>query len=567
MATFTTSLGATQTTRALPEEAKPNGRSTADSQLNTGNAPDNALHASVAVLSGKSTGRKLSEEPSTSPAGPGVEEQPDTDKSKLEGVTASQQQDELPPPSPSPEGNDRNNNTASPIYTQKPHAFFTALKNKQHSKAAAPESHQQRPKNQKWAQAYETFLLSNASRLANMESTIRSLSYLATGQMQNVEIVTETLYSMLQILSLYHDRVINGAIQKLASNNNTSDNTEKKGATISGDPQSMRPSMHNRYTQWTMARSKAYKILAIVLTLLQQTELLWEMIGRQGLSISILGTRISLGKSTKESGSASDTARDKGRWRAILYIEAIKALLRLGLLATTQGRTVLSSPIPRRDVDPSRIVQDRRGNFKILDEDEVAQYQQREQERELRRLTQDAEEHEAELEREEREDKKKWWKMPRLGMGLPDNPPQDDLESFLSRKVLTAEDVRGPEGLVHKLSGLGLAAETLYILRPLVYAGLVYYYSQRARTNPKAGRRSIYGSWTPWLAGIAMEYAARSLAFKAQREALPGGLRSLTKLEAEEYKERGTNFGWWMLRGAMYENWTRLVLSMWKWEY
>lgn len=429
----------------------------------------------------------------------------------------------------------------------------------------------------KWAQKYEIFLLSNASRLANIESSIRSLSYLATGQMHDVELVTETLYSMLQILGLYHDRVINRAIQDLATSsldNNSDDDNEPKHRLI-GDPQAIRPSMHNRYIHWAMNKGKMYRYCAIILTLLRQTELLWEMVGKRGYSFSFLGTEITLGKKNVP-GTSDHKASEKGRWKAILYIESIKAILRLGMLISTQGRTLMDSPIIDRDIDPQRIVRTRKGDFTILDENDIAGYKEREQQREFRRLVEGLDEDTLIKQEEEEEGKNSsWWRMPRLGIGLPNNPlrsldgtPPDPMNSqgeiieFLNRKVLTVEDVRKPEGLVHKLNALGITAEIIYILRPLIYAFLVYWYSRKRAPRGGSsfgksggGRRSA--NWTPWLVGISLEYIARQLAFKAQRDNLPGGLRSLTKLEAEEYKQRAVNFGWWMIRGAMYENWTR----------
>lgn len=448
------------------------------------------------------------------------------------------------------------------------------------------EKLKQPPKNQTWSQKYEYLLLSNAGRLANLESSVRNLSYLATGQMQDVELVTETLYSVLQLLSLYHDKIINNAIQKLAKDNGYAAKDPEtanegkgnpKGAKTSllGDPQAIRPSMHNRYTQWAVTRSKIYRYLAIILTLLKNTELVWEMFGKRGFSISLFGKQISLGLS-RNSTSAKESP-EKSRWRAILYLEGTKALLRLGLLATTQGRTVLGTPIPERDVDPQRIVRDRRGNFKILDEDEVEEYHRLEQQRELLRLAGELEDSDAEDDGTNKHSTSQphsngsrlssWWRMPRRGLGLPQNPNNVDIEAFLSRKVLSVEDVRSPDGLVHRLSKTGLAAEVVYIIRPLVYASLVALYSTRRRQALRStgsgtkDKRFIYGSWTPWLVGVAMEFGARQLALKSQQEHLAGGLRSLTKLEADEYKERATNLGWWMLRGAMYENWTRPLLG------
>ena len=66
-------------------------------------------------------------------------------------------------------------------------------------------------------------------------------------------------------------------------------------------------------------------------------------------------------------------------------------------------------------------------------------------------------------------------------------------------------------------------------------------------------------SWRPWLLGISIEYGARQLAKKDFQERLAGGLRGLTGLEREELRKRGWALGWWLMRGAFYENVTKYV--------
>ena len=118
--------------------------------------------------------------------------------------------------------------------------------------------------------------------------------------------------------------------------------------------------------------------------------------------------------------------------------------------------------------------------------------------------------------------------------------------------VLTADDVKPAYQLLHRLSSLqGQAAEVLYILRPLIYALLM---QRVARTYGYEGHK-WKKNWTPWLAGIGMEYLSRQLAKRDLAAKCPGGAGS--ELEREELKKRGMSLAWWGMRGAFYENVTR----------
>jgi peroxin-16 len=345
---------------------------------------------------------------------------------------------------------------------------------------------------QQWLQVYERFLLQNAGRISSIESTIRSFSYLITGQVHDVEIASETVFSTLQILGLYHDNVIAKASKSLLDTDAT-----------------YRPSIHNRYANYYIKKNKAYRRIVIFLTLLRCTELLWEMVARRRKS-------------------------ERGRWLAVIAIEFMKAAARVGLLASTRARPLITPPVPEREIDPNRIQCDENGNITLLpvghDPNAV----------DLSHLLPSVDDENA---------ADSAWRMPRRGLDLPCNPVKGSVDDYLAERVLAIEDVRGPEYLMHQLSLKGIAAEALYIARPVVYALLAYHYRNRKR------------NWTPWVVGVLLEYSARKLEFLSYKETLPGGMRSLTKLEDQEHKSRATAFGWWLLRGAMYESVTRPVLA------
>lgn len=145
------------------------------------------------------------------------------------------------------------------------------------------------------------------------------------------------------------------------------------------------------------------------------------------------------------------------------------------------------------------------------------------------------------------------WTMPRTSLTLPPLPSSGDISSYLMSKVLTADDIKPPKALLHRVSGIGEAAEIMYILRPVLYAAAMSYWCQRKDSR---GKRD----WRPWLLGLSIEYGARQLAKRDMETRRPGGARGLTQLEKEELKKRGWSMAWWTMRGAFYENVTRNVI-------
>lgn len=254
-------------------------------------------------------------------------------------------------------------------------------------------------------------------------------------------------------------------------------------------------SPHNRYTRFYCQKSPTYRRTATTLQVIQYTELLLEMMAKK--------------------------RGEKARWRLVMVLEAVKAICRLILMRLTNSRPLLTPPLPEREVQEEREAQD---------EDAIA--------------SPPSERSEAGSEQ---------WTMPRTSLTLPPLPNADDISSYLLSKVLTADDIKPPKALLHRTSGFGEIAEVLFIIRPVIYAAAMAYWSQREDSRGKA-------DWRPWLLGLSIEYGARQLAKHDMETRRPGGARGLTQLEREEIKKRGWSLAWWSMRGAFYENVTRGII-------
>ncbi|KAK0308137.1 hypothetical protein LTR82_015711 [Friedmanniomyces endolithicus] len=258
-------------------------------------------------------------------------------------------------------------------------------------------------------------------------------------------------------------------------------------------------SPHNRYTRFYCQKSTTYNRTAITLQVIQYTELLLEMFAKR--------------------------RGEKTKWRVVVVLEAVKAMCRLILMRLTNSRPLLSPPLPEREAIPEP---------SSNEEDAIPS---------------------PPSERSERsETGSEQWTMPRTSLTLPPLPSSQDISSYLLSKVLTADDIKPPKALLHRVSGIGEAAEVMYILRPVNYAAAMAYWCQREGSRGKA-------DWRPWLLGLSIEFGARQLAQRDLETRRPGGARGLTQLEREEMKKRGWALGWWTMRGAFYENVTRGVIQ------
>jgi len=341
----------------------------------------------------------------------------------------------------------------------------------------------------KWLAQYDDFIVKNASAVSQIESALRSLTYIIPGRFRDAEIASESLHSYVQLLSLYHDSLLTKAIARL--------------------PLARRPtpSPHNRYTRFWTQKSPLYRRLALTLQILQYTELLWEMVAKR--------------------------RGEKTRWRIVVTVESVKALCRILMLRLTNSRPLLSPPMPQREVDP-----------KTLEESATIgepSTENKESSTASERMSSSVASDDAK------------WTMPRTGLSLPSLPQSSDISSYLLSKVMTPDDIKPAKALLHRVSGKGELAEILYILRPVIYALALQHWSKDKK------------SWRPWLLGISIEYGARQLAKKDFQGRIAGGLRGLTGLEKEELRKRAWALGWWMMRGAFYENitrsWIRVIIS------
>ncbi|KAF2861174.1 peroxisomal membrane protein pex16 [Piedraia hortae CBS 480.64] len=324
----------------------------------------------------------------------------------------------------------------------------------------------------KWLQKYDDLITKNAGAVGQIEGALRSLTYILPGRFRESEVASESVNAGVQLLSLYHDCLLS------------------RSAAQSPRSTKLYQPPHNRYTRFYFQQSPTYRRTAIMLQVVQYTELLLEM--------------------------AASRRGEQARWRLVILLESIKAICRLLLMRLTNSRPLLSPPVPEREpMDPIR-------SFEDPTESTLSNPDSR-------------------------------WKMPRTSLTLPSLPAADDIPAYLRSRVLAADDIRPPQALLHRVSGLGGAAETVYILRPVFYALAMAYWSRH-------GRKAAKTDWRPWLIGLAIEFGARQLAKYELEKRRPGGKRSLTQLEREEFQRRGRALWWWTMRGAFYENFTKGML-------
>lgn len=372
--------------------------------------------------------------------------------------------------------------------------------------------------------AYSDYVASNSSSVSSVESSLRSLTYLLPGtRYHDSELASEALHTFVQLLSIYHDHLLKNRAALLA----LSPTALKAG---NAKPQRTKPSLHARYTTFWTSTSSLYTKIATLLKVAQYTELLWEMLARR-------------------------RGGERTRWRVVVLLEAFKAVCRLCLMRLTQSRPLVSPPMPLREdlapVEPEETEQEfSEEELKAADDQESFNVKGALGDAGV--LTpplSDAGKPASSLSTTEP------YSMPRTGFTLPTLPTPDTVSTYLLNHVLTADDVKPAQDLLHRLASLrGQAAEVMYILRPVIYALLMQRVARMYGYEGSKWKRH----WTPWLIGITMEYLARQLAKQELASGAPGGARSgLSALEREELRKRGWGLAWWGMRGAFYENITK----------
>lgn len=336
-----------------------------------------------------------------------------------------------------------------------------------------------------WLDTYDKFLVRNAASIGSIESTLRTVSYVVPGRFNDVEIATETLYAVLNVLGLYHDGIIARA--------------------VAGSPNASavyRPSPHNRYTDWFMKNRQGYRLASRAVTFVKFGELVAEMVAR------------------KKGG-------EPARWKCIVGIEGIKSALRLYMLGSTLYQPLCTTPYPDREVTGELL----EAIVKESDEPDIEKGLMDPQ-----------------------------WKMPRTGRSIPEIAPTN-VDNYLLTKVLRSEDVDRPYNLLSRLDSWGVAAEVLSILRPLIYACLLFRQHVRKTTprTTKARFPILDSPWAPWAIGLVIESLSRKMMGSWLLRQRQNG-RTPTALDVTEVKGRTSLLGWWLFRGEFYNAYTRPLL-------
>ncbi|KAI0032746.1 peroxisome membrane protein [Vararia minispora EC-137] len=322
---------------------------------------------------------------------------------------------------------------------------------------------------------YEAFLVNNVQTLASLESTLRSVTWLLPGRFKDAELASESLAASLNLLSLYHDTILARIIQN-----------EPKHKSL------LPPSPHARYTRAWVDSNTRYRWTARALELVRFTQLLIEMGLRR-------------------------KASERTRWRGIVLLEAIKAILRFILLRITR-RPLVNSPIPEREIDPETLPLQSNTSSPTLAPSSPSQSPPATPEH-LRNNH-----------------------VPLPPHPLLTTPPPTKqttpIEDYLLAKALTTSSVKMPTSLVKRLTTpKDWLSESLYILKPLIYASLLASDRQSNR---------------PLMVSLALELISRNL------RRIPS---NSSALERSEYANRDRDLLWYLLRGSIWKTWTRPKLE------
>ncbi|KAI0052852.1 peroxisome membrane protein [Auriscalpium vulgare] len=322
---------------------------------------------------------------------------------------------------------------------------------------------------------YESFLINNVSTISSLESTLRSVTWLLPGRFKDAELASEALSASLNALSLYHDTLLGRAV----------DNEPKHKPLLP-------PSLHTRYTRAWADHHTRYRWVARVLELTRFVELLIEM-----------GLRRKTSSTT--------------RWRGIILLEAIKAILKFVLLRITR-RPLLLPPIPERDIDPSTLPPPSNSSSPTLAPSSPASSPPT------------------------TPDHLKNNHAPLPPHPLLTTPPPTKqtsaIEDFLLAKALTTSAVKSPTSLVKPFATpKEWLAEGVFILRPLIYVILL-------SSGPKSSR--------PLVVSLVLELLSRNLRRTPSNS---------STLERSEYARRDRDLLWYLFRGSIWESWTRPKLE------
>ncbi|OAX44251.1 peroxisomal membrane protein PEX16 [Rhizopogon vinicolor AM-OR11-026] len=205
---------------------------------------------------------------------------------------------------------------------------------------------------------------------------------------------------------------------------------------------------------------------------------------------------------------------DKNRWRGIVFLETVKMILRFTLLKITT-RPLLSPPIPERDIDPASLPPTSTHTSPTLAPTSPSSS--------LPPTPDHLKNNHTPLQ-------------PNPLMLTPPPPARSDssVEDYLLPKALTTSSVKPSLLLIKPLSSpLESLSECIYIIRPWLYAIIL--------SSKKLKDKAL-------VTAFAMELLSRNL----RRTPSPSAI-----LERDEYARRDRDLLWYLLRGSVWETYTR----------
>ncbi|KAJ3397587.1 Peroxisomal membrane protein pex16 [Lobulomyces angularis] len=399
---------------------------------------------------------------------------------------------------------------------------------------------------------YSSELIKNPPFFAQLESTIKTFTYILPGRFSHADIASEALYSLLSLLGMVHDSIIK---KNLKNNVNLTKNLiETKN-------------LFNKYTT-SLMNNKFY--LCYLLYFISNFEVLLEMIS-------------SLKEKSETALENTSTSKKnifgKTRWRVILGIESIKFALNAILLFKTK-RKIMSSQIPSRDYDLSKlpnlskdseVLTNNNPTVKVDDistnndhKKELFQVQKRTKKilPTIRSLKINSNNQTVNVDSSSMLNINNF-DFSNLNDGLSNQTDDQVVETFLLSKGLTdsSKVLVKPIDYCRVLNNLEIFGEFLYILRPLAYAFFLRQY----------GRASL----KPLFISFLIEIVSISQSLRIKKETLnffrtDGENRksfnifkilelqkNLTKLEKMEVKRRIWLFLFYFLRSPIYESFTK----------
>ncbi|ORZ24318.1 peroxisome membrane protein [Absidia repens] len=163
-------------------------------------------------------------------------------------------------------------------------------------------------------QVYENILFKNISHITSIELVLRVLYYTLPGRFQDTKFASQTIYSVLNLIKLYHNTILRRAadqvrLQKLNTNG-------------------IEESQFNKYKRYWCNKSRFYRVISRTLSVIAYTQVWMEMgLLRQGFR--------------------------KSHYQWIAGLELIKSILNLAIFRITNRRMNLYPNHTVRDVTPS----------------------------------------------------------------------------------------------------------------------------------------------------------------------------------------------------------------------